>query len=43
MTAYSLAVHAFQPNYRVNPTVHPVTGVACATPAPVRPAGYAER
>ena len=31
------------PNHRVNPTIQPVTGRAFARPAPVRPAGYAER
>jgi hypothetical protein len=31
-------------NKRVNPAVRPVTGVAeDATPAPIRPAGYARR
>jgi len=32
-----------QPNHRVNPTVRPVTRLACARRAPVQPAGYAER
>ena len=32
-----------KPNNRVNATVRPVTGVARATPAPARPARYAER
>jgi len=30
-------------NSSVNPTVRSVTGLACARPAPSRPAGYAER
>jgi hypothetical protein len=30
-------------NYCINLTVRPVTGRACARPAPVRPAGYAMR
>lgn len=30
-------------NNRVNPTVGPVTRLACARRAPVPPAGYAER
>jgi hypothetical protein len=34
---------ATPPNKRVNPTVRPVTGLACARPAPSRPAGYAHR
>jgi hypothetical protein len=32
-----------QPNTRVNPPVRSVTGLACARPAPSRPAGYARR
>ena len=31
------------PNYRVSPTVRPVTPCACACVAPVRLAGYAEQ
>jgi hypothetical protein len=31
------------PNQRVNPPVRPVTVLAGARPAPVRPAGYADR
>ena len=31
------------PNKRVNQPVRPVTGLACARLAPVRPAGYARR
>lgn len=31
------------PNYRVNLPVQTVAGRACEHPAPVRPAGYAER
>lgn len=31
------------PNKRVNPPVRPVTGLACARPAPSWPASYAQR
>jgi hypothetical protein len=41
--AVTLLWRRVPPNNRVNLPARPVTRVACATRAPVRPAGYAER